>query len=146
MPERVTCREHNCVSRGKPFRLFIFEVAKMTISKYEYFSLYYKYVIESSMKRCDDKVHALTLRHNATSRKVAGSKPDDMNNFYQLPNPSGGTRAWDLLSLQQKWVPEPEIKMFLGSGAWPARDVHNLTTISEPIVLRMWDPQHLTIL
>jgi hypothetical protein len=49
----------------------------------------------------------IPLRHYATSRKVAGSRPDEVN-FFSSPNPSGRTRPWGLLSLQQKWVPEAE--------------------------------------
>jgi hypothetical protein len=36
-----------------------------------------------------------------------GSRPDEAS-FFILPNPSGHTRSWGLLSLQQKWVPEAE--------------------------------------
>jgi hypothetical protein len=40
------------------------------------------------------------LRHYATRLKVAGSKTDEVNNFFShLPNPSGRTRPWGLLSL-----------------------------------------------
>jgi hypothetical protein len=46
------------------------------------------------------KIHyfRLWLRHYATNRKVAGSIPDDVI-FLNLPNPSGRTRPWGLLSL-----------------------------------------------
>jgi hypothetical protein len=37
------------------------------------------------------------LRHYATSRKVAGSIPDEVI-FLNLPNPSARTRPWGLLS------------------------------------------------
>jgi hypothetical protein len=43
------------------------------------------------------------LRHYATNRKVAGSIPDEVI-FLNLPNPSGRTRLWGLLSLKQKGV------------------------------------------
>jgi hypothetical protein len=38
-------------------------------------------------------VHVLTswLRHNATSRKVASSSPDEVDFFFNLPNPSRRT-------------------------------------------------------
>jgi hypothetical protein len=42
---------------------------------------------------------AYWLRHYATSRKVAGSRPDEMNFFFNLHNPSGDTTPWGLLSL-----------------------------------------------
>jgi hypothetical protein len=38
------------------------------------------------------------LRHYATSRKVAGSRPDKVN-FCNSPNPSGRIRPWGSLSL-----------------------------------------------
>jgi hypothetical protein len=36
-----------------------------------------------------------------TNRKVAGSRPDEMNDFFfiNLPNPSSRTMPWGLLSL-----------------------------------------------
>jgi hypothetical protein len=36
--------------------------------------------------------------------------------------------------------------MFLGSRARPVRGADNLTTICEPIIWTMWDPQHLATL
>jgi hypothetical protein len=52
-----------------------------------------------------------------------------------LPNPSGRPRAWGLLSLWQKWVPETLRKiMFLGSELRQARGADILTAIYEPIV------------
>jgi hypothetical protein len=36
--------------------------------------------------------------------------------------------------------------MFWGSKVGPVRRADNLTTICEPIVWTMWDPQHLTTL
>jgi hypothetical protein len=33
------------------------------------------------------------LRHYATSRKVAGSSPDEVDFFFNLPNPSSRTMA-----------------------------------------------------
>jgi pilus assembly protein TadC len=38
------------------------------------------------------------LKHYATNRKFAGSIPDGVI-FLNLPNPSGRTRPWGLLSL-----------------------------------------------
>jgi hypothetical protein len=38
----------------------------------------------------------------ATSRKVSDSRQDEVTIFFNLPNPSGSTRPWGLLSLQQK--------------------------------------------
>jgi hypothetical protein len=39
------------------------------------------------------------LRHYATSRKVAGSRHDEVNLFFNLPTPSGRIRPKGLLSL-----------------------------------------------
>jgi hypothetical protein len=39
------------------------------------------------------------LRHYATNRKVAGSRSDEVRKFFNLPNPSGHTTPWGLLSL-----------------------------------------------
>jgi hypothetical protein len=37
------------------------------------------------------------LEHDATNRKVTGSISDEL--IFKLPNPSGRTRPWGLLSL-----------------------------------------------
>jgi hypothetical protein len=37
-------------------------------------------------------------------------------------------------------------KMFVGSRVQQVHKAHNLTTICEPTVYTMWDPQHLTTL
>jgi hypothetical protein len=39
---------------------------------------------------------------------VAGSIPDEVNEFFNLPNSFSSTKPWGLLSLQQKSVPEAE--------------------------------------
>jgi hypothetical protein len=51
---------------------------------------------------------SVMVRYYATNRKVAGSIPDEVIFFLNLLNPSGRTRPWGLLRLQQKWVPETE--------------------------------------
>jgi hypothetical protein len=40
--------------------------------------------------------------------KVAGSRPDEVIYFFNLPIPYDRIRPWDLLSLEQKWVSEAE--------------------------------------
>jgi hypothetical protein len=42
---------------------------------------------------------AYWLKCNATSRKAASSRPDEVNEIINLPNPSGSIRPWGLLSL-----------------------------------------------
>jgi hypothetical protein len=37
--------------------------------------------------------------HYPTSRKVVGSIHDEVNEFFNLPNPSGRTWPWGLLNL-----------------------------------------------
>jgi hypothetical protein len=54
--------------------------------------------------------------------------------FFNLPNPSGRTRPWGLPSLQQKWIPEAERCMFLGSKVQPVSKADNFIAFSEPIV------------
>jgi hypothetical protein len=41
----------------------------------------------------------LWLRQYTTSQKVAGSRPDVVNIFFNLPNHFGSIRLWGLLSL-----------------------------------------------
>jgi hypothetical protein len=60
-------------------------------------------------------------------------KPGGRGFETRLSNPSGRTRPWGLLSLWQKWVPEAEKVIFLGSRARPVHKADNLTTICEPI-------------
>jgi hypothetical protein len=48
-------------------------------------------------------------KHNATNRKVAGSRPDRDLNVINLPNHSGRTRHCGLLNLQPISVPETEM-------------------------------------
>jgi hypothetical protein len=45
-----------------------------------------------------EHVAAYRFRHGATSRKVAGSRPDEVIFFSNLPNPSSRTRPRGLLS------------------------------------------------
>jgi hypothetical protein len=77
---------------------------------------------------------AQRLRHYSISRKVAGSRPDEVNEFFfsSLPNPCGRTRPWGSLSLYQKCVSEVE-KCFVGSMARPVRRADNLAAICEQI-------------
>jgi hypothetical protein len=67
-----------------------------------------------------------------TSRKDTGSSPDEASAFFNLHNSA---------SIRNEYQ-----NIFLGSKALPARKADNITTICEPIVKTMWDPQHLTIL
>jgi hypothetical protein len=67
------------------------------------------------------------LRHYATSRKVAGSSPDDLD-FFNLPNAS--SRIMALGSTQP--LTEITTSNLFGSKGLPARRADNLTSIYEP--------------
>jgi hypothetical protein len=70
------------------------------------------------------------LRHYATSRKVAGSIPDEVIGYLILPNLSSRTVA--LGSTQP--VTEMSTRNLPGGEGRPARRADNLTAICEPIV------------
>jgi hypothetical protein len=67
--------------------------------------------------------------HYATSRKVEGSSPDEVE-FFNLPNPSSRTMA--LGSTQS--LTEISIRNLPGGKGRPARKADNITAICEPIV------------
>jgi hypothetical protein len=77
------------------------------------------------------------LRNYATSRKVAGASPGEVD-FFNLPNPSSRTMALGSTNEYQEssW----------GVKVRPARTTDNLTAICEPTVLKMWEPRRLTTL
>jgi hypothetical protein len=54
--------------------------------------------------------------------------------FLNLPNPSGRTSPWGLLSLTEMSTRSIKIMMFLGSKVRRVRKADNLTAIYEPIV------------
>jgi hypothetical protein len=64
--------------------------------------------------------------------------------FFNLPNPSsrnlalGSTQPLTEMSTRNTRIP--------GGKGRPARKADNLTAICEPIVYKMWEPQHLTTL
>jgi hypothetical protein len=68
-------------------------------------------------------------RYYATSWKVAGSSPDEVD-FFNLPNPSSSTMA--LGSTQP--LTEMSTRNLPGGKGRPARKGNNLTAICEPIV------------
>jgi hypothetical protein len=65
------------------------------------------------------------LRHYATSRNVAGSIPDEVTGFFNLPNPS--SRTMDLGSTQP--LTEMSTRNFPAGKGRPARKADNLTAI-----------------
>jgi hypothetical protein len=68
------------------------------------------------------------LRHYATGCKVACSILDEVTGFFNSPNPSSHTVAL--------WSTQPLTEM----STWNLPVV--FTAISEPIVWKMWEPQH----
>jgi hypothetical protein len=71
------------------------------------------------------------LRHYATSRKVEGSIPDEIIDFFfNLPNPSSRTVS---LGSTQPLI-EMSTRNLPGGKGRAARKVHSLTAICEPIV------------
>jgi hypothetical protein len=70
------------------------------------------------------------LRHYATSRKIAGSIPDEVIGIFSWPISS--TRTMALGSIQL--LIEMSTRKFPGGKGRPARKVENLTAICEPIV------------
>jgi hypothetical protein len=67
--------------------------------------------------------------HYATSRKVAGSSPDEVSGFISLPNPSART-----MPLGSQPLTEISTRNILGGKGRPACRADNLTAICEPIV------------
>jgi hypothetical protein len=65
-----------------------------------------------------------------TSRKVAGSNPDEVIGFFNWPNTSSRTMA--LESTQP--LTEMSTRNLPGGKGRPARGADNLTAICEPIV------------
>jgi hypothetical protein len=67
--------------------------------------------------------------------------PDEVD-FFNLPNPSSCTMA---LGATQT-LTEMSTRNIPGGEGRPAHKADNLTAICEPIVYKMWEPQHLTTL
>jgi hypothetical protein len=74
--------------------------------------------------------HRSWLSHYATSRKVAGSYPDEVIGFLNLPYPSSRIKA--LGSTQT--LTEMSTRCLPGGKVRPALKADNLTAICEPIV------------
>jgi hypothetical protein len=70
------------------------------------------------------------LKHYATSRKVAGSSPNEVDFFFSWPNHSSHAMA---LGTTQP-LTEMSTRNLPGGKGRPARTANNLTAIFEPIV------------
>jgi hypothetical protein len=86
--------------------------------------------------------HAITLwlRHYATNRKVAGSRPNDVIEFVNLPNPSDITNPLWLTT-----SPPPVYRLFRQSGILnisqhysPARPPAGITLLIFLLVMNLW--------
>jgi hypothetical protein len=75
-----------------------------------------------------------------TSRKVAGSIPDNVIGFFNWPNPSSS--AMTLGSTQP--LTEMNTRNLLGSKGRRARKADNRTPIYEPTAQKMWESRRLT--
>jgi hypothetical protein len=80
------------------------------------------------------------MRHYATSRKVAGSIPEDIG-FFNWSNPCSRTVV--LGSTQP--LTEISTRNLSGGIGLPTRKA-DLTAICEPIVQKIWEPRRLTTL
>jgi hypothetical protein len=76
------------------------------------------------------------LRHDATSRKVTGSIPDEVIEFLQftLFPATLWPGVYSACNKNEYYL------MFLESKAQPALKAVNPTATCEPFVLKMWDP------
>jgi hypothetical protein len=83
---------------------------------------------------------AVILQFYATSRKVAGSIPNEVTGFFQFTYPS--SRAMTLPSTRP--LTEMSTRNLPGGKGRPARGADNLTAIREPIIYKMWEPRRLT--
>jgi hypothetical protein len=82
------------------------------------------------------------LRHYASSRKVAGSSPDEVIGFFNWPNPS--SRIMVLVSTRP--LTEMSTRNLPGGKGRPTCKADKLTAICQPIVSKMWEPRRLTTL
>jgi hypothetical protein len=82
------------------------------------------------------------VEYYTTSRKVAGSIPYEVIEFFTWPNPSSRTMA--LESTQP--LTEMSTRNFPGDKWRPVPKADNLTALCEPIVWEMWESRRLTVL
>jgi hypothetical protein len=86
--------------------------------------------------------YAYQQGHAATSRKVAGSFPDEVTEFFNWPNPSSRTMPLG----STKPLTEMSTRNLSGGKERPACKADNLSANCEPIVWKMWEPRRLTTL
>jgi hypothetical protein len=87
-------------------------------------------------------LQTLLSRHYATSRKVAGSNPDEVIIFFNWHNPSSRTMA--LGSTQP--LTEMSTRNLPGGKGAPALKADNLTAMCKTIAWKLWKLRRLTTL
>jgi hypothetical protein len=75
----------------------------------------------------------------ATSRNVAGSRPDEAN-FFPICLILAAALGPGFAHFQTELSTRSTKVMFLGSRARPVPVADDLTAICEPVVYRLWDP------
>jgi hypothetical protein len=102
-------------------------------------------VIHTKSFQCVELVNLiliLILIFTHLIRKVEGSIPDEVIEFFSWPTPS--SRSVALGSTQP--LTEMGTRNLPGGKGRPARKADNLTVIYGPIVYKMWEPRLLTTL
>jgi hypothetical protein len=102
----------------------------------------FQFTIHLSPLTLDAVYPVAYLKHYATSRKVAGSIPDEVIGVFSWSNPSSRTMA--LGSTQP--LTDLSTRNYPGGKGRPMLKADNLTAICEPIVYKMWEPRRLTAL
>jgi hypothetical protein len=82
------------------------------------------------------------MRHYATSRKVAGSSPDEVVGFFSWRRSCSRTMVLG----STPPLTEVSTRNLPGDKWRPARKADKLTAICVPIVWKMWEPRPLTTL
>jgi hypothetical protein len=89
-----------------------------------------RFPVRGEISLLTNRLDRLWLRHNAASRKVAGSIPDEVIGYFNLLNLSSCTMT---VGLTQP-ITEMSTRNRLGDKGRPACKADNLTASCEPIV------------
>jgi hypothetical protein len=91
-----------------------------------------QYCLQWWLNQLTRLLHAVAqwLRHYPINRKIAGSRPHEVNEFCQF-NPFGRSRPWGSTQPLTEMSTRSRKIMFLGSIARPVRRADNLTAICE---------------
>jgi hypothetical protein len=83
---------------------------------------------------------AQCLRHYTTSRKVAGSEPDEINYFFSIYLILPASLGLGFSEPLTESVPETEAKILLVSRARQMRENDTINAICQPIVYKTLGP------